>query len=73
MVEVERVMDAILERPLTVAEIAEQIGCSKDAVSNVLLLVTARKSPKLYVSIAKGGAACAYTLTKPLPGDERNA
>jgi len=64
MVEIERVLKVISEKPHTVKEIADKLDCSTDAVINVLMLVAARKRPVLYVSVAKGGGTFSYSLVK---------
>jgi len=70
MVEIERVMDAIADRPLTAEEIAIRLGCSKEAVQNVILLVIRRKEPWLYIKVANGGKTYAYTTRRPIACEE---
>ena len=73
MVEIERVIAAIGDKPLTVKEIAEKLNCTEDAVTFVLLVVTKRKKPQLYISVARGGQCFAYTTRKPIPSDPAGA
>ena len=64
MVEIEKVLDAIKDKPLTVKEIARKLNCSEDAVRNVIIFVNARRMHKIYQSVSKDGSTCEYTTCK---------